>query len=91
MSECAEVIARQFHAVYERFAPHHGWETQERSRTEWGDLPEANRTLMVATVEKLLERGAIVCGEHRTERAAGSICICAVEPRHSVKLDGDSE
>lgn len=55
----AEWIARCFHAAYERRAPEFGWETQERSRTEWDDVPEENRKLMIAVVEELLESGLI--------------------------------
>lgn len=63
-AECAEVIARQFHATYESLAPALGWETQARSRTKWDDLPQENRDLMLATVRALLHRGVIRCGEH---------------------------
>ena len=64
MNECAEVIARQFHVTYEAHAPEHGWETQQVSRVLWDQLPKANRELMIATVQALLNRGVIKCGEH---------------------------
>jgi hypothetical protein len=64
-AECAEVIARQFHSAYERLAPAHGYETREASAVPWDDVPERNRLLMQATVGALLERGVIICGEHR--------------------------
>lgn len=71
VSECAEVIARQFQSL----APEHGWigdgvimvigmETQAGSRTKWEDLPEESRDWMIAAFGALLERGVIRCGEH---------------------------
>lgn len=54
-----EEIARAFHETYEEIAPRAGWETQERCRVEWGDLPAANRNLMVAVVQRLLNEGVI--------------------------------
>jgi hypothetical protein len=68
MSGCAEVIAAQFHAAYEKLAPQHGYETRPESAVPWADVPDRNRSLMVATVDALLERGTIACGEHRMER-----------------------
>lgn len=49
-----EDIARRFHDAYERLAPRFGWETQQRSRVEWDDLPEENRALMVAVVAEVV-------------------------------------
>lgn len=46
-------VARLFHDTYERLAPTHGWETQERSRTQWDDLPAENRSLMLAVVSEV--------------------------------------
>jgi hypothetical protein len=50
----ADEIARNFHEVYEQYAPNHGWETQQRSRVLWEDVPTENKNLMVAVVKKLL-------------------------------------
>lgn len=58
----AEQIARAFHERYERLAPEFGYETRPESRTEWEDVPEANRELMVATAEGLLESAIIRAG-----------------------------
>lgn len=58
----AESIARAFHETYERLAPEHGWETQQRSRTSWEDVPEENKRLMVATAQHLLDKHVIVEG-----------------------------
>lgn len=59
----AEHVARCFHESYERKAPQHGWETQQRSRVEWEDVPEENRSLMIAVVQELLDEGVIRFGE----------------------------
>ena len=55
----AETVARLFHETYERLAPEFAYETRERSRVPWPDVPENNRALMVAVVEELIERGVI--------------------------------
>lgn len=57
-------IAKQFHTTYESFAPHHGWETQRRSRVVWDEVPEENKTLMMAVVNKLLIDGIIEPGKN---------------------------
>lgn len=54
-----ERIARNFHDTYEYHAGLEGWETQERSRVKFDDLPEANRKTMLLTVRAMLEREAI--------------------------------
>ena len=51
----AEALARLFHETYEDLAPKHGWETQQTSRTAWEKVPRANRDLMIATVERVIE------------------------------------
>ena len=55
----AERIARRFHEEYEYLATAHGWQTQERSRRPWEDVPEENRALMVHVVANLLAEGTI--------------------------------
>lgn len=54
-----EAIARRFHEEYERRASDHGWTTQERSRKAWENIPEENRSLMMAVVTALLINGTI--------------------------------
>jgi hypothetical protein len=56
----AEDIAMWFHATYERLAPELGYTTREASAVPWPDVPEKNRRLMIATVQRLLDRGVIV-------------------------------
>lgn len=50
-----EGVARMFHEAYERLAPDHGYETRRESAVPWADVPERNRSLMVATVVALAE------------------------------------
>lgn len=58
----AEQIAQAFHSEYEAAAPVHGYETRKASAVDWPDVPEANRALMVATVQALLDTGVIEPG-----------------------------
>lgn len=54
-----ERIARRFHEVYEDLAPVYGWQTQERSRVPWEDVPPENKRLMVKVVSRLIHEGTI--------------------------------
>lgn len=59
-----EQAARRFHEAYERLAPDHGYETRKASAVPWEDVPERNRTLMLATVAEVLswlsEQGRLI-------------------------------
>lgn len=55
----AETIAIAFHDAYEELAPEYGYRTREASAKPWDEIPANNAGLMVATVERLLERGVI--------------------------------
>lgn len=57
----AEELAQSFHAAYERLAPQFGYETREASAKPWGDVPESNRKLMIATVREILACDAKTC------------------------------
>lgn len=48
-----ETVARMFHETYERLASDFGYETRRESAVPWEDVPERNRSLMVATVVAL--------------------------------------
>lgn len=61
MSE-AERIAREFHEAYELLAPDHSYSTRIASAVPWEDVPANNKSLMIATVERLLEQGVIEPG-----------------------------
>jgi hypothetical protein len=58
MSE-AEALAVQFHTLYERKAPSHGYNTRERSRVPWGEVPDDNKMLMIDVCATLLAEGVI--------------------------------
>ena len=51
----AEEIAKAFHDAYERLAPQHGYETRPETARSWDDVPEENRSLMLATVTDVFE------------------------------------
>lgn len=53
----AEQIARAFHEAYEKLAPQYGYKTRRASAVPWADVPESNRSLMIATVSALLDEG----------------------------------
>jgi hypothetical protein len=57
-----ESIARAFHDSYEKQADEHGWKPQDKTRVAWEDLPEQNRSLMIAVVRELLRDGVIAVG-----------------------------
>lgn len=63
--EKAEFVAELFHRAYTQLAPRYGWQPQEGTEGMWENLPQANRDLMVATVEHLMFEGAIVYGYGR--------------------------
>lgn len=54
-----EQIAREFHETYERLAPDHGYETRKESAVPWSEVPEQNRSLMIAVIEELLARNVL--------------------------------
>jgi hypothetical protein len=58
----SEQIAKRFHEVYEELAPTMGWETQEKARVPWEQLPVENKWLMVKVVEQLMEEKIIYKG-----------------------------
>lgn len=49
-----EELARFFHETYERLAPGYGYETRGESAVPWADVPEANRSVMIATATEVL-------------------------------------
>lgn len=54
-SERAEALARRFHETYERLAPDYGYKTREASAKPWAEVPEQNKSLMIAVCAELLE------------------------------------
>jgi hypothetical protein len=49
-----EEVASRFHDAYEQLAPHFGYKTRDASAVPWGQVPEQNRALMIATVRNVL-------------------------------------
>ena len=47
-------LAQAFHEAYERLAPRFGYETRKASAKPWAEVPEQNRSLMVAVCAELL-------------------------------------
>jgi hypothetical protein len=54
----AERLAQQFHEAYERLAPQFGYQTREASAKPWADVPEPNRSLMIAVAAEVFEAAA---------------------------------
>ncbi len=50
-----EALAQRFHEAYERLAPEHGYRTQPESAKPWADVPENNKSLMIAVCAEILE------------------------------------
>ncbi len=53
-NEDVEELCVLFHDAYEKAAIGAGWETQERSRKPWADVPEANKETMRETIRIVL-------------------------------------
>jgi hypothetical protein len=52
-------VARRFHEVYEELAPRFGYETRQASAVPWEQVPQANRSLMISTINRLVGEGTI--------------------------------
>ncbi len=52
--ELVERVACAMHDAYEEAAKRAGWETQERCRVTYDDLPESNKVTMLATARAAL-------------------------------------
>lgn len=51
-----EELAILFHESYERLAPQFGYETRKESAKPWIDVPEPNKSLMIAVAKDVLNR-----------------------------------
>jgi len=49
-----EQMAEWFHNNYEEIAIAEGWQTQDKCKVEFKDLPESNRTTMIKVCERWL-------------------------------------
>lgn len=52
----AEQLAQLFHDTYEELAPNYGYTTRKSSAVPWSEVPEPNKSLMIAVAEKVLEK-----------------------------------
>jgi hypothetical protein len=51
-----EELAQFFHETYERLAPNYGYTTRRSSAVPWEEVPEPNKSLMIAVCERVLEK-----------------------------------
>ena len=57
-----EELAKLFHDTYEQLAPNFGYTTRKSSAVPWSDVPEPNKSLMIAVAEKVLEELKLKAG-----------------------------
>ena len=50
-----DVLPKRLHNAYEQLAPLHGYVTRPESAVPWEQVPEPNRTLMIAAVSLALD------------------------------------
>ena len=50
-----EQLAHKFHESYERLAPYYGYKTKTESAKPWKDVPEENRSLMIAVCKEIIK------------------------------------
>lgn len=50
----AEHLAQLFHDNYERLAPEFGYTTRKTSAVPWHEVPEPNKSLMIAVAKNVL-------------------------------------
>jgi hypothetical protein len=58
-SSRAQEVAAAFHESYERQAMSFGYKTRDASAVPWKNVPSANKELMIAVAQDLLDRGVI--------------------------------
>ena len=78
--ELAEQIAMRFHFWYESLAPKYDYATRKESHVEWDQVPENNRSLMVAVARQVADEFAICETEEAVDTTPNTvsdkICIC---------------
>jgi hypothetical protein len=50
----AEQLAQIFHDHYERLAPEFGYTSRKTSAKPWSEVPEPNKSLMIATARAVM-------------------------------------
>jgi hypothetical protein len=58
-SVAAEILAQKFHETYERLAPDYGYKTREASAKPWSEVPQQNKSLMIAVCQELIDTGVV--------------------------------
>jgi hypothetical protein len=48
-------LAKLLHELYEQHSKTFGWETQKSCQVDFRDLPEKNKTVMMAVAESILK------------------------------------
>ena len=81
-----EQAAEVMHDAYEDAAKAEGWETQERSRKPWSDVPEANKATMRAAVRAVVTSGLLAGDVPGRSEAEGA----AVYSSHTIKTIGEA-
>lgn len=49
-----EELAQRFHETYERLAPQFGYEPRAETSVPWDEVPEPNKSLMIAVAAEIL-------------------------------------
>jgi hypothetical protein len=86
-----EALARAFHEAYERLAPSFGYETRKDTAVPWEDVPEPNRSLMIAVAAEV---GDVLVGRlERAEEAlrkiaSGELSTRRISDEVDVVIDG---
>ena len=90
-----EQLAKLFHDTYERLAPSFGYQTRPDSAKPWANVPEPNKSLMIAVAAEVLaavraEQAESVnaCADYRPD--ANGECLNCDEPiwAHITKPEG---
>jgi len=48
-------MATEFHSVYEEEAEHTGWQTNDKCKVPFSELPEKNKATMLRTCARMIE------------------------------------
>lgn len=86
--EQVDRLCEVMHDAYEEAAAKAGWETQERSRKPWADVPEANKATMRAAVTALLHHLMVNEGLRPPARVVSTVEELEALPLESVVIDG---
>lgn len=58
----AEELAELFHETYERLAPDFGYTSRRSTAVPWRDVPEPNKSLMIAVAAQVMEELKLKAG-----------------------------